>query len=84
MKQKVLQYTVVLDPAEEGGYVVSVPSLPGCQTQGETFEEALAMAKDAIEGYLGVLKDTGEEIPKEKPSSVVTRVSVNDPLYQAV
>lgn len=57
---KIYQYTVVFEPAEEGGYVVSVPALPGCVTQGETLEEAMAMAKDAIEGYLSVLKDDGE------------------------
>lgn len=50
--KQVLDYAVILEPAEEGGYVVSVPVLPGCFTQGETVEEALDMAKDAIKGYL--------------------------------
>src|SRR5437588_11535414 len=43
------QYTIILHPdTEEGGYTVTVPALPGCVTQGETLEEAIAMAKDAI------------------------------------
>jgi antitoxin HicB len=43
------QYTVILHPdTEEGGYCVTLPALPGCVTQGETLEEAIAMAKDAI------------------------------------
>lgn len=53
---KVLKYTVVFEPAEEGGYVASVPALPGCMSQGETFEEAAKMIKDAISGYVTVLK----------------------------
>jgi antitoxin HicB len=42
-------YTVILEPAEEGGFVVHVPALPEVVTQGEDEAEALAMAKDAIE-----------------------------------
>jgi len=73
---KVLKYTVVFEPADEGGYVVSVPSLPGCVTQGETFEEAYEMAKDAIEGYLAVLKEDGDEIPVEPEGVVISEVKV--------
>ena len=58
------EYEVVLVPEEEGGYSVSVPALPGLHTQGETVEEALDMAKDAIEGYLEVLKDEGRPLPE--------------------
>ena len=80
IKQKILQYTAIFEPAEEGGYVVSVPALPGCMTQGETFEEAIEMIKDAIEGYVSVLKDEGKEIPREKNDLVVTKVSVPFPV----
>jgi len=58
--KKVLKYTVVFEPAEEGGYVASVPALSGCMSQGETFEEAVRMIKDAISGYLAVLKEKGK------------------------
>ncbi|MGB2798449.1 MAG: type II toxin-antitoxin system HicB family antitoxin [Dehalococcoidia bacterium] len=57
------KYLVYLEPAEEGGYIVSCPTLPGCVTQGETKEEALAMIKDAIEGYIASLKKHDEPVP---------------------
>jgi predicted RNase H-like HicB family nuclease len=52
-------YEVVLDPQPEGGFVVYVPDLPDVVTEGETREEALAMAKDAIEGYLETMRERG-------------------------
>lgn len=79
ISQKILKYTVIFEPAPEGGYVVSVPALPGCLTQGETFEEAQEMIKDAMKGYLASLKEHGEEIPREKEEIVVTKVSVPNP-----
>lgn len=81
IKQKILEYTAIFEPADEGGYVVSVPALPGCMTQGETFEEAVEMIKDAVEGYIAVLKDLGKEIPKEQGNIVVTKVSVANPAF---
>ena len=57
------RFLVYLEPAEEGGYIVSAPALPGCVTQGETKEEALAMIKDAIEGYIASLRKHGEPLP---------------------
>jgi antitoxin HicB len=59
------QYTAVFEPAEEGGYVVTMPALPGLVTEGDTLEEARAMVKDAIRGYLKSLIKQGEEIPHE-------------------
>lgn len=50
-----LTYTAELKPQKEGGYTVTVPALPGCISEGDTLEEALANIKDAIEGYLKVL-----------------------------
>lgn len=80
ISQKILKYTAIFEPAEEGGYVVTVPALPGCATQGETFEEASAMIKDAIQGYLAVLKDDKQEIPQEIEDVVVTKISVPIPV----
>ena len=60
-----LKYTVILVPEEEGGYSVKIPALPGCCTQGETREEAIAMAKEAIELYLTSCKACSEPIPEE-------------------
>ena len=47
------EFDVVLERAEEGGFVVSVPDLPGCWTQGDTRDEALANAKEAIAAHDG-------------------------------
>ncbi len=57
---KVLTYRVLLNEGPEGGFTVSVPSLPGCITFGDTLDEALAMAKEAIEGYIEILKERKE------------------------
>jgi antitoxin HicB len=58
------EFEVVLQPEEEGGFSVFVPRLPGCVSQGETKKEALAMIKEAIEGYLESLDFHGDPIPK--------------------
>ena len=47
-----MKLTVVLDPCEEGGYHAWVPALPGCHSEGETEEEAVANITEAIELYL--------------------------------
>lgn len=55
--KKLYRYTVIFEPDADGGYVVHVPILPGCVTQGETFEDAKKMAKDAIKAYIAVLQE---------------------------
>ena len=64
-------YTVEYEPAEEGGYVVTVPTLPGCITQGDTLEEAREMAADAIQGYLESLRKDGLPLPVEQQEQKV-------------
>ncbi len=72
-------YTILLDPDfEEGGYTVTVPALPVCVTQGETLEDSIAMAKDAIRCHInGLIKD-GEPIPEEdeRPQLITVDVDV--------
>jgi predicted RNase H-like HicB family nuclease len=70
-------YTVIFEAAEEGGYVVTVPALPGCVTEGETLEEAREMAKEAILGYLEALQKGGEDIPTEREPAIAERVAVS-------
>ena len=65
-------YTVVLLPDSGGGYLVEVPALLGCVTYGETLGEALLMAEDAIQGYLSVLQEDGDPIPREKKDITVS------------
>jgi predicted RNase H-like HicB family nuclease len=77
MKRKELNFTVVFEEAEEGGYIARVPSLPGCMTQGETLKEAESMVREAIVAYCASLKKRGEPVPapiKEVVESVAVTV----------
>ncbi|MBM3924555.1 MAG: type II toxin-antitoxin system HicB family antitoxin [SAR202 cluster bacterium] len=75
-----LSYTVLLIPgeADEGGYWVKIPALPGCVTQGETVEEALKNAEEAVQGYILSLKERGLPIPGEnaQTTGLISLVSV--------
>ena len=59
-------FTVLFEPAEEGGYVVKCPALPGLVTEGDTLQEARAMAEDAIRAYLESLRKDGLPVPSDK------------------
>jgi predicted RNase H-like HicB family nuclease len=61
-----IEYTVLFEPAEEGGFVVTCPALPGLVTEGDTLEEARKMAKNAIRAYLESLRKEGLPIPGDK------------------
>ena len=74
------RYTVVIDPEPDGStYNVSVPALLGCYTWGETIEEALIMAREAIIGHVAALAALGEPVPVETAAPVVTGVDVDVP-----
>lgn len=60
-----LNFNIVFHPEPEGGFTVTVPSLPGCVTYGKTIEEAKKMATDAISLYIDTLKEDGEPIPSD-------------------
>jgi len=64
--QQMISYRILLRKEPEGGYTVTVPSLPGCVTYGKSIEEATEMAKEAIELYLKSLKSHHEEIPNDE------------------
>jgi predicted RNase H-like HicB family nuclease len=66
INQQVEKRTVVLYPDEDGYLVAEVPSLPGCISQGETREAALANIKEAISLHVEVLQERGEPVPKDK------------------
>lgn len=63
---EILSYRILLRKEPEGGFTVVVPSLPGCITYGETIDEAISMAKEAIELYIESLVEHGEEIPSDE------------------
>ena len=60
-----LRCTVLMEQNEDGGYTVTVPSLPGCISEGATWEEALAEIAEAISGYIEVARKLGKPIPVE-------------------
>lgn len=62
---KTLTYRIMLNEEPEGGFTVSVPALPGCLTYGENLQHAMEMAREAIEGYIELLKEQGQPIPDD-------------------
>ena len=76
-KDKYMKLKVVLEPQEEEGYTVYVPSLPGCISQGETYEEALENIKEAIELHLEPDESELLQYPQLKVVEVMIRNSVH-------
>jgi len=72
LMDKQLRYTAVFEPAEEGGYIVTFPAIPGLATQGETVDEARAMAADCLRAYLESLRKDGEPLPYEAAEGLIT------------
>jgi predicted RNase H-like HicB family nuclease len=73
----VYQFTVIIERQPKGEYLVSVPALPGCYTEGRTLEEAREMATDSIRAYCTSLLKHGEPIPIEpSEEQFIGRVSV--------
>ena len=69
------EYEIVLQPEPEGGFSVFVPELPSVATQGETIEEAIDMAKEAIEAYLEVMREDGLPTPTVYRSSIAVHAA---------
>lgn len=67
-------YKIHLHKEPEGGFTVTVPALPGCITYGEDLDEAIQMAREAIELYVEELKERGEAIPDD---SNILEYSIN-------
>ena len=63
-----MEYSIIIYEAEEGGYWTKVPILPGCGSQGETFDEAITNTKEAIESHIIALQEDGQEVPTERAS----------------
>ena len=57
-------FSAIFEPGEKKGYVVTFPDLPGCLTEGDNIEEALHMAKEALELFLFSLEEDGEKMPE--------------------
>lgn len=70
-----MRYTVVLERENDGGYVVSVPALPGCMSQGDTRAEVLNNIREAIELYIEDCRDAGDPVPTEAGKEFVEVVA---------
>jgi predicted RNase H-like HicB family nuclease len=73
------QYTVLFRPAEEGGFIVTCPALPGLVREGDTLEQARAMVQDAIRGYIESLQKDHLPIPSDTTVKEEIRVLVPNP-----
>ena len=60
-----MRFTVVLEREDDGGFVASVPALPGCVSQGDSRDEAMKNVRQAIEVYIEDCRESGEPIPSE-------------------
>ena len=72
-----MEFTVVIQKAEEGGFWAEVPMLPGCSSQGETIEKTLGNIKEAIEGHVEALRQEGQAVPAEE-DLIIGRVRVSE------
>jgi len=77
LEKKVYQYTAIFEPdIEAGGYTVTIPSLPGCISEGDSFEQALKNIKEAASLYLEVMRTKKEEILREEKGVIIASVQV--------
>lgn len=79
MKHKILKYDALFEAQKEGGYTVTVPSLPGCISEGDTLKEAKVNIEEAITLYLKCLAMDGEKIPEGDATVFVRQVKVDMP-----
>ncbi|MBI1884847.1 MAG: type II toxin-antitoxin system HicB family antitoxin [Chloroflexi bacterium] len=69
-----MKFTVILEPEADGGYSVVCPAIPGCVSQGDSLDEALANIREAILGCLHVGKEEAIPLPEETPELIAEEV----------
>ncbi len=74
-----LKYTAIFEPSEESGYTVHVPALEGLITEGDSLDDAISMAKDAIRCHIEALIKQGLPVPDEndRPEPRIEKLAVN-------
>jgi predicted RNase H-like HicB family nuclease len=72
---RTLNYKILLRKEDDGTYTVIVPSLPGCLTFGRTVDEALAVAGEAIKGFIACMIVRGEKVPVETDDAMAAGVA---------
>ncbi len=70
-----MQYTVVIETADDGSLSVWVPDLPGCVSSGDTQEEALRNIEEAVRGHIAVLRESGEAVPEPRSRAAVVQAA---------
>ena len=80
MKKRILKYDVVFEGQPDGGYTATVPSLPGCISEGNSLNEAKTNIAEAITAYLESLAKDGEKIPDGDEKVFIEQVSIQNPL----
>ena len=66
-----MEYTVIIEPADDGTFSVYVPDLPGCISTGTNREDAIESIREAISGHVQTLRDLGETVPPPRSQSLV-------------
>jgi len=66
-----MEYTVIIEPADDGTFSVYVPDLPGCISTGTTRDDAIDSIRQAIAGHVQTLRDLGEAVPPPRSQSQV-------------
>ena len=66
-----MEYTVIIEPADDGTFSVYVPDLPGCISTGANREDAIESIREAISGHVQTLRDLGETVPPPRSQSLV-------------
>ena len=70
-----MDYTVVIEPADDGSYSAYVPDLPGCVSCGDTPGQTLDSIREAIQGHIQTLRELGEPVPKPRSFASVVRAA---------
>ena len=77
LKKNIYHYTAVFEPDErDGGFTVTIPALPGCISEGDTFEKALENIQEAASLYLEVVREYERKVPSESRGTVIAPVEV--------
>ncbi len=69
-----MRWTVVLEQEADGGFVATVPALPGCVSQGDSRDEAIANVREAIAAYIEDCRESGEAVPTDGGQEIVEDV----------
>lgn len=73
---KQYQFTIIIEPCEEGGYFAACPAFQGCHVEGETYEETLREMRAAIQNFIEDHLNSGEPIPDDEVTVTSLKIAV--------